>query len=486
MYVKKYIALVLSLSTPYSLGMRHDALAELTEKCDALTSIEPQTYVGIAIASLKTGNYLYRKNNSKRFIPASNLKLFTAAAALSLLGKDYTFETVLATDGHVKKRTLHGNVYLKASGDPSLTTADLEKLVTVLKTQNITTIKGNLIIDISEFDEIPFGPGWAWDDGAAPYNSPVSSLNVNHNCITLEVTERNNALVCTLEPSTAYVKVTNTTCIKVASTPSILQVRRRWLTRENVIDITGEIPQDFGSKSYQLTIDNPALYGATLLQELLIKQGIRLLGSYQQAVMPESAKPLAYHRSSPLAELLIPMMKNSDNLYAECLFKKLGAYKLGKPGTWQKGKEVVLGFLQEIGIPKTELNIVDGSGLSRYNLVAPDHVLTLLVWLSKSSFAQEFAASLPMPGEGTLQGRLTDSAACLKVKAKTGTLGGVSALAGYLSTQDDEPLAFVMLSNGLIKPSFKDYKVLEDTLCNYLATFSWKNALSSEISTVYA
>lgn len=155
----------LALTIHCTFGMQNPAQA-LKERIDAIITAEKQAQVGVKIVSLKDKSCLYENNSRKLFVPASNVKLFTAAAAFALLGKDYCFETSLIVDGEIVGTTLEGNLYLKCSGDPSLTVQDLEKLVTQLKTKGIKAIRGNLCIDATIFDGIPFGPGWAWDDGS--------------------------------------------------------------------------------------------------------------------------------------------------------------------------------------------------------------------------------------------------------------------------------------------------------------------------------
>ena len=218
-----------------------DSLYNAIER--VIRAVDPDVHAGIEVISLKDNQSLFHRSENHLFVPASSLKVITGAAALHILGVDYRFDTKLYTDGRKKKHEIKGNLYIKGSGDPELSIHSLEELVFALKLQGIQRIDGNICVDISEFDEIAQGPGWMWDEGAVFYNSPISSLVVNHTCIDIWV--RPNTKVS--EPPTLYVRP-KTDYVQILSDATVsteedtLHVQRRWMTKENIIDITGKIP----------------------------------------------------------------------------------------------------------------------------------------------------------------------------------------------------------------------------------------------------
>jgi D-alanyl-D-alanine carboxypeptidase/D-alanyl-D-alanine-endopeptidase (penicillin-binding protein 4) len=377
-----------------------------------VSQANPNLHVGIEIYSLTQNKLLYSNNEQKLFIPASNTKIITAAATLHHLGSHFKFETILATDQPINNGKVSGSLYLKGSGDPSLSDTNLESLVIALKKQGITHIQGTICVDATEFDEFPFAPGAFIDDIGAKDFPPVDTLTINSfNC---GVNQRNY---------------------------------------------------------WQFL---PRHYTAQLFMRLLKKHGIAYKGKAVFKKMPAQAHQLAVHYSAPLKELVATMMKYSDNLYADCFFKKLGAAKLGAPGTWKKGQEVIKQFLlSSLSISHDDLMIYDGAGASRYNSISPDHFTKILIWADKQPFAADFLAALPTSGvDGSIANRMRRIPG--KVKAKTGNLylSGASSLSGYVENRAKERFVFSIMINGIIPTaSGKNYKhCIEDAIASFIAT----------------
>jgi D-alanyl-D-alanine carboxypeptidase/D-alanyl-D-alanine-endopeptidase (penicillin-binding protein 4) len=447
--------------------------------------VDPHVHIGIEVVSLKNHEQLYHFNEHHLFVPASMLKLFTAATILSLLGYEHRFVTELLIDGTVKKHKLFGDVYLKAAGDPSLTLQDLEALVIQLKESGIKKIKGDFIIDSSCFDEVPLGPGWMWSDGAEFWNSPLAALMVNHSCVKVMVQQEKtcpsepakpegvdrrsrNIPSITLEPATTYVTLEN----KLNSQPGEkLNVQRRWKTKENVIEVTGCPPSE--PQTYRIPVEDPTGYAIALLKDLLHKHGMVLQGSFKRdGKVPEVAQKVANHASAPLIDLIALMLKESDNLYADCFVKHIGGSVVGKAG-WQEGADGVRTLMRKNNLAACSIvEMYDGSGKSRYNLVSPHQLVELLVWQRYQENFIKFIKALPHAGvDGTLKDRMQKTAAHRRVWAKTGTMKGISGLAGYVVTRDKEPLAFAIMINNYLQPAAK-YKALEDKICEFFAQFS--------------
>jgi len=436
-----------------------------------IAAAETNTHLGIKIVSLHTGKVLYEKNAQKLFVPSSTLKLLTAGAALYYLGPQYQFETAFYADGPVENGILFGNLYLNGSGDPSLTYADLEDLVFQLHALNIHEIQGDLMIDASCFDEIDQGPGWMWDEGADPWNSSLSGLMVQHSCIDLWIhpgRHINASPRVITSPKTSYVKVLNEA--ETVEKENQLTVERLWMERGNRIKISGKIALDASSKKYRVSLADPTHYTATLAAELLKRHRIVLKGELSQRSVPAEAKRLSSHRSERLSVLLHGVLKESDNLYANALFKKCAEKVHGAPGTWQRGALAIRTFLKkEVGIKVDDAVILDGDGASRYNLISPDQMVIFLQWLYDGCpFAPELLAALPMGGmDGTLSNRSMD----MSIRAKSGTMTGLSGLAGFVTTADGEPLAFTIYENGFLKQESPKAQI-EDKICAFLSDFS--------------
>ncbi len=437
-----------------------------------ILNADPYANVGVEVVSLKTGEVLFQKNCHHLLVPASNLKLLTGAAALYLLGVDYRFETALYTDGKIENGMLKGDLFLKGSGDPELAVRDLEELAFQLKLLGIESILGNLYVDITLFDEISQGPGWMWDDQGEKWNSPLSALMLNHSCIDLWVKPHESAGKAPyvyVFPRNDFVEIDNHAL--TASNDDTLAVERRWQKKENVIDIKGKISQ---VKHYSVPIEYPHLYAASVFSTLLNKAGIDFDGKIEMRPVSDNALPLAAHASRPLSLIVKEMMKSSDNLIADSLFKKIGEARYGRPGSWQKGSKAIRDFLStNAGVDTQNMVVMDGSGLSRYNLVSAHHFTDFLKWMHKEfSCGSEFAASLPISGiDGTLDKRMAGLKG--KIRAKTGGMTGISSLCGYAMTKEGELLAFSILENGFTKPVDEYRTQIEDAICAFLTEFSW-------------
>jgi D-alanyl-D-alanine carboxypeptidase/D-alanyl-D-alanine-endopeptidase (penicillin-binding protein 4) len=442
--------------------------AELSKQLDMLLlAQDPELHLGLEIRPLNDTVSCYKYQNAHVFTPASTTKLFTAAAAFSILGPLYTFETYLFTDGAIKDSVLEGDLYLKGTGDPSLTYQDLCSLVEQLEHKNIREIKGNFYVDSSFFDDISYGPGWLNDCGSAYWHAPVSALNAEHNSVTLTIkaSGKPSAVAVNVEPKTSYVRIHNKALIDLKNNKqNPLEVVRRWRKLSNDIDITGTLPID-STQTFVVTIEHPELYAGALFKQALANVGISV-DSVRIKKAPANATVVACHASKPLKELISFMLKESDNLYAECIFKTLGAQCYGAPGTWQNGEQAVKNFLTTmVNLADNQVSLKDGSGLSYYNLVSPESVITLLCWIyHKASFAAVFQQGLAIWGiDGTLKNRLCEDAQG-KICGKTGSLRGVSALAGYVLDEEKEPLVFSFMLNGALKNTAEYKTGIEDQL----------------------
>ena len=481
-----YCALLYGCGTPSTIEVPPPALSQpskpvqrLQAEIEATLSDRPfaSSNVGVKIVSLATGEVLYEKDVEKLYHPASTMKLITAAAALVKLSPNYRFHTTLYVDRLEDGRVL-GNIYLKGSGDPVFNSNDLEKIVERLVEMDLKDFQGDMVVDETYFDTIRWGKGWMWDDGPiGGYFSHLSALTINHNGVLVRVlpgTEIGDPVSVRLDPSTQYMKIINEGTTAAASEKVQLKIKRKSEpAEENVLMIDGAMIIGQAEINRRVDVLDPALYCGTLLREMLAKRGVSLQGKVRYGEVPEGAAEITVHVSPPLSRILWEMNKPSDNLIAELLLKTIGAELKGIPGTGQKGLQAINEFLVEIGMDTGHYALADGSGVSRYNLVTAALLTDLLVYMFHNFVVMpEYVASLPVGGvDGTLTRRMRGMTAEGVLRAKTGTLRGITTLAGYTTTADGETVAFsILVSNYL--GSANPRRVLQDKIGDILTRFS--------------
>lgn len=413
---------------------------------------------GISIRSAKTGEILYEHNGDIRMRPASNMKLLTGAAALSVLGKDYQFKTELRRDGVIEDQTLKGNLYVKGYGDPTLIKEDLSDMAKKLARTGVTMIEGDLIGDDSWYDDVRLSPDLVWSDESAYYGSQISALTLSPDhdydsgTVLMEISPGLNIgepAQIQLYPSTNYVNVINQTLTGSPDGNTDLTIERKHGT--NTVFVKGLLPIGAKIKKEQISVWEPTQLVLEVFKQELEKQGIIVSGTTKPGETPQNTQLLVKHDSIPLSELLIPFMKLSNNSHAEVLIKEMGKKSLGE-GSWEKGLQVLAEQLTKFGVNPGTLVIRDGSGISHVNLIPANELTQLLYHVQKEDWFPTFVNSLPIAGNmdkmigGTLRNRMKT----LDVKAKTGTLSTVTSLAGYVETKDSETVIVSILLNNLI------------------------------------
>jgi D-alanyl-D-alanine carboxypeptidase/D-alanyl-D-alanine-endopeptidase (penicillin-binding protein 4) len=427
----------------------------LAERIDALLASPEfaRGVQGVVIRSLSTGETLYERSPETLLIPASNVKLLTAASALHLLGPDFTFHTRVSISGEIDSQgTLNGSIFVKGGGDPILETPDLEKLAADVRHMGIRRVTGGIVVDDTMFDKVRLGEGWAWDYLPDYYAAQISALNLNRNVVDVYIFPGKAVgpgVRVELHPSLRdYMKVECNAGTIAPGSERTLTVSRK--TFENVITVTGGIPFDepVSDGEEKTTVEEPALYTGHVFRDKLTAVGIRVTGGVRAEGVPPDARLIASHTSRPLSQVLPLFMKPSDNLIGEVLLKTMGSALKGS-GTARAGLEAEMEFLAKIGMDPTAMHVVDGSGLSRLNLITARNLVTLLVYMRAHRHSDIFIDSLPVAGiDGTLKRRMRGSPAQGNVRAKTGTLRHASALSGYVTMASGEPLVFSILMNG--------------------------------------
>lgn len=413
---------------------------------------------GVLVKSMRTGETVYAHNAGRMFVPASNMKIVTAAAALEALGPEYRYRTRVAAAGPVSGSVLRGDLVVLGSGDPSISEHMMGDVRTVfrawadsLRTHGVTRVTGNVLGNDDVFDDVPYGRGWAWDDTDAPYSAEVGGLMMNEGFVTVRAEPAGGptARVTVRPAAQGWVDVSGTVAVGAADSQATFRVIRA--DQGGGLTVSGSIPADTAFVEESIAIRNNTAFFAAALRHALVEAGIRVDGGAYDADQREGAPGthtlLFTHTSPPMAEILAAFMKPSQNQIGEVLLKTLGAELRGM-GSAGAGIAVVDSLARAWGMPPRLLAQADGSGLSRYNLVAPAFLVALLERESRSPHAQVFAASLPIAGrDGTLASRMRGTPAEGNLRAKTGTLSGVRSLSGYFTTAAGEPMVFSILMN---------------------------------------
>ena len=440
---------------------------------------DKNTSIGVKVILLKNKSTVYEKNAGQLFKPGSSTKLLTAAAAYHILGPQYRFKTTLFTDKKIGTHAIN-NLYIRGSGDPTLNDKDLAILVRRLKNQGIKEIKGDIIVDASIFNMQGTGPGWRIGDAAVNRSkAPTGGLMVNHSCIRVRVKPSRTVgrkPHVSVEPHTPYIRIINKATTKNKTNGRSLRVLRG---ANNTVIVRGALSKHSKTKNYRITVEHPHRYAGQVLAGLIKKNMVRFSGKVKTGRVPKSGKYLAKHTSKKLSGMIRYMMKASDNLYADAMFRAMGAHMYGAPGTWTKGKKAVNSFLKNtVGLDVSANVICDGSGLSHKNKISPNDFIKLLTWMyTNSPHKQSFIASLPIGGvDGTLKHRMKHHTTRETVKAKTGSLCGVTSLSGYITPKTGLPLIFVIMINRQHKSAVIFKRKLEDQLCKLLAAHAFSTS----------
>ncbi|MBA3537712.1 MAG: D-alanyl-D-alanine carboxypeptidase/D-alanyl-D-alanine-endopeptidase [Tatlockia sp.] len=427
--------------------------------------------IGILVKDAKTGKVLYKKDADRYFMPASNLKLFTAFAALQSLGPDFKFNTQLFAEyTKIKNNSLKDNLYLYFSGDPTLTEAQFENLIHSLAEAGIQQVKGKVIIDDSAFDQMTMSPGTSWEDQNFCWGSPISSLTIDHNCVSAALTPADvvgQPAKLELPQYPQTMNFVNQVLTGTAKEKHCLVKTKR--TDKRTYTISGCIKSGEKPRTITMAINNPRDNLLSLLKYSLRKNQIKVSGDFEFKKFVAFPKAFARQDSAPLKDLIAIMLKDSDNTISEALFKTMGANYAHEAGSFSNGSKAVRAILAQtiqLKIPKTAL--IDGAGASRYNFLTPEQILSLLQKIYLSPGASDFISALAIAGvDGTLKDRMRNPPTRGKIFAKTGSETAVTSLSGYLETKNKQMLIFSIMMNGFTDPWLK-YKNLEDKICKVL------------------
>lgn len=407
-------------------------------------------HLGVAVLDVQSGELLAAQNDRRPLNPASNAKLFTAAAALSQLHGGYRFETGLY--GETQGATVV-KLVLRGGGDPSLTTRDLWEMVQDLRDHGVRRVEGDIFVDQHFFDDNVVPPAFEQQPNEwASFRAPVSALALNENTVTMTVrpTAVDSPAAVAFDPP-GFVDADGV--VKTAAEGHPENVRLDLLPNgyRMLAHVGGFVGEHDRAVSFVRRVDNPTLLAGYALRALLVASGVAFSGDVKPG--GEQAKTLlVLHRSRPLSSLLYELGKSSDNFYAEMVMKTLGAERQGRPGKSSDGADVVARYLKEVGALEEGTVIKNGSGLYDANRVTPLATVKLLRAAYRDpAIAPEYVAQLAVGGvDGTLHKRFRELREKRLLRAKTGTLEATVALSGYvLPPPGRGPIAFSILVNNV-------------------------------------
>ena len=432
--------------------------------------------IGVLICDYHTGDTIdaYRANSV--IPPASTMKLLTAATALELWGGDYRIETPITYSGYIQDGTLHGNLYIEGRGDPTFGSRYIGKknfLYTwarQVRDAGITHITGSVIADLSYFDGDALNPSWLWEDAGNYYAPGIFSLSYQDN--TMNIVLRSGPIGSIAEvlyttPEIPEIEFENhIRCTHITYDGAFVH----GVPYNNTRYLVGSVPSNRQTFGVRGDMPNPGLILARDFTAILRKNGVEVVGTENYlSEMPMNAparRLLFMHQSEPLSDIIRHTEQESDNLYAETLFRIFGA-KYGTPCTIHNSIDFVRAYWKNRGVSFRSAKILDGCGLAPQDAISPSMYVQLLRYMYGSKHKDTFIASLPCSGEsGTLSSFLRNTSLHGKVYAKSGTIGGTKNYAGYIFLPDGRVWVFAVMVNSANCKTRKIQSVIEQYLLN--------------------
>ncbi len=496
-------------------GVARPTVAELRSQIDQIVR-QPSLQSGffaVKIVSLDTGQVIFEQDANKFVRPASNMKLYTVAAALDRLTPDFHFITSVYAKEKPDKGIIRGDIVVYGRGDPSIAARfnngdyfkGINDLADRIVAAGVTRVKGDLVGDESYFNGPPLGSGWEWEDLQWGYGAQVSALTINDNAIDLVVKPGDRAgapLVVTAGPPTSsFMKIENRAVTLPRGSKRDLRIYRG--LGANTLEITGSLPLGDNGFSGDVAVSDPALAFVSLLRNALSNRGVKIdgrvrtvdaragglvpsasLGVAQSTANQSALLEIASVQSLPFSLIAAQTLKPSQNLYTEIILRTLGKQisitapnipnSISTQTDEDAGLQVVSDFLRQAGVADGDLYLNDGSGLSRNDMITANATVQLLTYMTKHRYFAAFRDALPIAGvDGTLRTRMRGTPAEGNVRAKTGSLSSVASLSGYVTTAAGEHLVFSMMLN-----NFPDAAALRresiDAIAILLASFSGK------------
>ncbi len=428
-----------------------------------------------------SGAVLYERSPDTRLLPASNNKLVTLAAAAVQLGWDHRFPTTVSASAEPVDGVLHGNLEVRGSGDPTFgwptedAMAQMRALARAVRTRGVVRVEGDLVGDPYAFGRDALGDSWSWDDLAYAYSAPYAGLTFHENTVQLRVAPAANAgepARVYVEPVDAAVRLDAQVETVDAASASLQRLSVSRAPGSETLTLRGDVRVGAQPATLTVAVPDPARFFLAAFRLALALEGVEVRGDERVAVLPPldaaaSSLVLARHESAPLADLAIRFMKVSQNLYGEALQHALVA---GEHATLAQRREAVTAALGALGVATDDIQVADGSGLSRRNFVSARTLVQLLRALDAPAHRSHVRRTLPVAGvDGTLSRRLEGTACKGRVLAKTGTLSHARALSGYLTLASGREITFSVLANNHLRPTAAIDEVVDAALARLCA-----------------
>lgn len=445
--LKLFICLIAFLS------MQCVAFANAIDKTISQSGINKDG-ISISVKDVESGKTVFEKNAKKPSMPASTLKIVTLTASLDTLGKDYKFSTKLY-------KNTNNELFLKLSADPFLSSSDLNKIFkTAVGNKKILSPKF-IYVDDYVFDSTEWGEGWQWDDDLNPLMPKFSSYNIDKNLIGVTIAPTNLNAPAYIFTSKFY-PITFMNLVTTGNENDITISRNNSISPD-IITIEGTIKKqevDF------IPVNHPKRYFILRMEDAIRDAKMDYYGKFAQKKLPSANVYLVAQADHDMSDAIVAILKNSNNFVAETVFKLAGGKFVNNTGSLANSQKMLNNYFEKLALNPEDIKIVDGSGVSKNNLMTTDFMTS---FLSKKEVVDTIKSELPTAGEGTLKNRMLYFKDNLR--AKTGTLSDVSAITGYLTSRSGKLYAFDIMINdpkskSSDKKSLEEY-ILRDIYTNY-------------------
>jgi len=409
---------------------------------------------GVIVVSRTRGDTLFHRNADTQLVPASTMKVFTAAMALEVLGPEHRLETTILSEGPISANgILHGNLVFRGGGDPAFGTkpgeAPLKQLAQQVRDRGITRVTGTVVGDGSSFDGQLVPDGWLPRWLQASYATRVSANSYSQNLVAVRVAPVKGAAraTVTITPSLDGLPISNAVTVREGSRSAAITVRQD--PKTGAFRVGGWIGALSTARSYSYVVENPDLFVAAAFRAALRDVGVTVDLPVIARHAGADAVPIATITSRPMSELIATMTGSSNNHFAELIFRN-ASRTAGGPGSANAGNTLLRSFLADrVGTAGADVYAADGSGLSTHDRVTPRALVGVLDYSARAEWGPVLASALPVAGRTeTLKSRMRGTPADGKLRAKTGTTSEVTSLSGYVTAANGEELVFAFIYNG--------------------------------------
>ncbi len=410
--------------------------------------------ISVSVKNLSTGEVVYDLNSDKLVPPASTQKLVTLAAALDTLGTDYAFKTSLY-------KNVNNELYLKLGADPFLTSKNLDTLMAEAKKKKIVEPK-NIYIDDYILDSVEWGEGWQWDDELNPLMTKFGSYNLDGNLLSIVVMPTASDAPAKIYPKKFY-PLTFMNMVTTGSANNI-EVEKTAVSLPDMLTVKGTVSKP---ETFEIPVNNLKRYFRLRLEETVNNNKLEYYGNYMQKKTPDKDVYLVYEISHPMQMAVDAVLERSNNLITETVFKLAGGKFVNNTGSTDAALKMFQAYCEKLNLDTNDIKLVDGSGVSKNNLMSADFMTDFLLAISKHEQFINYKNAMATPGEGTLKDRMLYFNGNLR--AKTGTLSDISSIAGYITSQSGNNYAFDIMINDA-KTSNADKKMLEEYIIRAIYT----------------